>query len=97
MEQRKRVLVGSGLAVSVLLASSSLRAADVDAVAAAGIESQVGDAVEQRSRSGQGHLGEEHEEGRRDAADQRADSAKAKAKDAPGQAIDAIGPGADTR
>jgi hypothetical protein len=96
MKHRKLPLAGSGMAIFVLLASPSVRAADVNIGAPTG--AQVGGTVDSAAGAvdaAKGTSKESVEKAMKDAANQEVDGAKEKAKSAAGQAIDSVGSGAE--
>lgn len=96
MKRGTLTLVGGGMAIFTLLASSSVRAGDVSIGAPTG--AQVGGAVDSATGAvdaAKGTSKQSVEKAMKDAANQEVDSAKEKAKSATGQAIDSVGTGAE--
>ena len=99
MKPGTHLLLGSGMAMFLLLASSSARAADLTGIPT-GTGEQVGGAVDSAagaaSDAANGTSKDSMKKATDDAAKQGENAAKEKAKSAADQAIDSVGSGAGT-
>jgi hypothetical protein len=97
MEQGRLALIGSAIAILVLIAPSVARAADLGTSVPTGSGAQVGGAVDSAVDAAKGTSSQSVEKAAKDAANQEVEGAKEKAKSATGQAIDSIGTGTEAR